>query len=118
VTTERRKVQRFLLDGDVEVTIKFPPGAARWQSTQSAVSIATGETDVLPSIGHALNPVSAGVSVPTSNGPLHDTPEIVAARERLNARRPMTSADAFANAGLDGAGVGELEAGLLGAVDA
>ena len=96
----RRLVQRFFLEGDVEVSIKFPPGAARWQSTQSAVSIATGEGDALPQIGQPL--ASAGVSVPAA------PPAPIAPR-----RRPMSSADLF---GEDGAA--ELELGLMGSVDA
>jgi hypothetical protein len=100
MVSERRKVQRFLLDGDVEVTIKFPPGAARWQSTQSAVSIATGEMDP-PSIGPALS--TAGVSVPAA---------------RVVPKKVYTSADAFADAGLGSDGVNELADSLVGMVDA
>lgn len=106
---ERRKVQRFYLDGDVEVTIKFPPGAVRWQSTQHTVSIATGEADLPSSIDpSSLASAGASVSAGTTNGPDHDTAEIIEAKKRLGPRA-MTARDAFASAGLDADISDELE---------
>jgi hypothetical protein len=59
---KRILTQTFYLEGGVEVTIRFPEGAARWQSTQSTVSIATGTQGLspLPSNGQ----VAAVASVP------------------------------------------------------
>ena len=76
-TTQKRKraprrrllVQTFYLTGGVEVTIKFPEGAARWQSTQSTVSIATGAEafSVIPQ-AYQTAAVASGVGVPGSQG--------------------------------------------------
>lgn len=101
-----RKTQAFELENDVRVTIDFPVGCGvRWQAAHNAVSITTGGAEL---------PASQPKTEQTVTAPAvdRDTPEIEALKRRLpadplsggfgvKAQRPYTSADAFAEAGLE-----------------
>lgn len=104
-----RKKQVFELDGNVEVTVRFPAGRVRWQATHNAVSIATGDADMAAvSLQSGQKVRSTSESVPQDT----DTPEIAELRKRLPADPTMgglagpravvfTSADAFKEQGIE-----------------
>jgi hypothetical protein len=56
----KRKKQVFELEGNVRVTIEFPPDAVRWSSTHNTVQIASGDAAlpqaIAPTVQQPRNP--------------------------------------------------------------
>jgi hypothetical protein len=114
----RKKEPKFIeipvvLDGGVRLTVykpaDAPDGAVRYQFTHNTFSIETGDGHAPSLVQRAIGAAGGDSIRSETNGPDHDTAELLAAKERLQ-KRTFTTADAFAAQGMEPISAAELAA--------